>query len=322
MRGLLSLGGRRLFASNFAGLANRLESLPLSFAISEHFGHEVCLDWPELDAFEVQGARTRRIHPWDRIGSIKVQKCNDALFYRLGNFRTIIQRSTDSPSAVTDAHYLSTFQRVRLKQPYVDALREAFSKYDARPVVGVHIRRGDFRVVDEDSYDVMAKFHQAIPLWWYDHAMRQFTRGVPDVAFFLSYSGPAEDIKALKETFPVFELPLSSNYERQRPTHTSIGHPVADLFGLACCNIIIATPRSSFSHIPANALGHPSKIIAPAASTNRDAPMSRVLEHHGKRFAEWAASLGEDDPRTIIDAEDKLPRPARPSLDWLQAARP
>ena len=40
---------RRIYLQNFIGLCNRLEALALAFALRAAHGHEIRLDWPELD---------------------------------------------------------------------------------------------------------------------------------------------------------------------------------------------------------------------------------------------------------------------------------
>lgn len=43
----------KLYIDDFVGVSNKLESLPMAFAIRKEYGHEIILDWPELDSFSV-----------------------------------------------------------------------------------------------------------------------------------------------------------------------------------------------------------------------------------------------------------------------------
>ena len=42
-----------VYIDDFVGVSNKLETLPMAFAIRKAFGHEIVLDWPELDSFRV-----------------------------------------------------------------------------------------------------------------------------------------------------------------------------------------------------------------------------------------------------------------------------
>ena len=41
---------KKIFITDYVGLSTRLEALAIAFLISERFGHQICLDWQELDA--------------------------------------------------------------------------------------------------------------------------------------------------------------------------------------------------------------------------------------------------------------------------------
>lgn len=311
----------RVFTSNFTGISNRLEGLPLSFAISERYGHEVCLDWPEFEALEIRGVMKKKMRWLDRIGGLVIEECDESLFEKLGGYRTIIQRAIYAPTRISDRYYLETAQRLRLQPGYASVIAETFSKYRNRPVVGVHIRRGDFVLVDPETYDESRKLHQAIPLWWHEAVMRQIAQSFPDVAFFLSCTGDSSEFRPLKAQFDIFELPLQSPYTPTRKLHYSVGHPVADLFALACCNLIIATPNSSFSHYAANALGSPSTAIIPPTQTARQNPQFGYVRLYGKPLPSWVGVSTRPDFVEVTGA-GLLPAPTPPSTDWLQGARP
>ncbi|MFZ2393476.1 MAG: hypothetical protein WBI05_04060 [Rhodoferax sp.] len=51
----------KLYIDEFVGVSNRFETLPLAFAIQKEYGHQIILDWHELDSFAVSG--TTRDNP-------------------------------------------------------------------------------------------------------------------------------------------------------------------------------------------------------------------------------------------------------------------
>ena len=59
---------KKVFIDEYVGLSTRLEALAMGFLISEYYGHQVCLDWAELDSFRVIGAQVEKCRPWDRPG--------------------------------------------------------------------------------------------------------------------------------------------------------------------------------------------------------------------------------------------------------------
>ena len=51
----------KLYIDEFVGISNRLEVLPLAFAIRQTYGHEIILDWHELDSFSVDDTRRGKV---------------------------------------------------------------------------------------------------------------------------------------------------------------------------------------------------------------------------------------------------------------------
>jgi len=73
---------------------------------------------------------------------------------------------------------------------------------------------------------------------------------------------------------------------------------VADLFALACCPVILATPISGYSHWAANALGRPSTCIVPLPGATRDKPSKGIVNLYGRRLPRWRAA-GREGTDTI-----------------------
>jgi hypothetical protein len=308
---------RRLFTADYTGLANRLEGLSLSFAIKEAYGHEICLDWPELDALEIKDTTKRRMWPWHRIGAIRLNDCDEAQFASLGRYRSILQRSVYSPASLPKRHYLETAAKIRLSREYAGLLREIVAKASGRPVVGVHIRGGDFKTYDERVYDIERARHQAVPMWWYESLLRRYRAQYPDVVFLLSHSGDPARFEAWRKAFDTIETSAHVAHTGAREQHMSAGHPALDLFALASCSVMIATPNSSFSHFAANALGPATSVILPPARTTAEAPEAGVLNIHGERLPLFVSAATKPELFKIIRGDTGLPTPAALDTGWI-----
>ncbi len=262
----------KLYIDEFVGISNRLEVLPLAFAIRKAYGHEIILDWHELDSFSVADTSRGKVRLLARIGALRVRHCDEALFATLAG-RKIILRSLDGPAEKLDAIYLETAAKLKLAPHLTRAIRQAFDKYQGRPVIGVHIRQGDYELVNDQRYEITKEW-PAVPVWWYEQMMAEIVRRQPDACFFLSCTGAPPAFRELHERFEVFTLDVPSPYQYKGPDHHSSVNPVADLFALACCPVLLATPISGYSHWAANALGPPSTCIVPRPGATRDYPLA------------------------------------------------
>jgi len=61
----------KLYIEEFVGITNRLETLPLAFAIRKSRGHEIVLDWRELDSFSVDDTRRGKVNVISKIGAVR-----------------------------------------------------------------------------------------------------------------------------------------------------------------------------------------------------------------------------------------------------------
>ncbi|MBF0108335.1 MAG: hypothetical protein HQL76_04075 [Magnetococcales bacterium] len=310
---------KRIISTQYTGLCNRLEGLALCFAFHELFGHQVCLDWPDIEGLEVAGARRWRYTPMDKLFGRKVRDPDGTTFHRLGRHRVLIQRgTTGGDQGVLDRVYLPTMARLRLNAAGREQLRRHLGRSDGAMLVGVHIRRGDFHGEEGDGYDIHATRHPRVPLWWYIHAMEQVRSRFGHVVFLLSHNNlePGEEGR-LRERFAVLPSLADGSYNAHGG-HAAATNPVLDLFGLACCPVIITTPMSTFSHFAANVLGSPSLAIQPLPVMQRTAPGLGITTIHGHRAPAWFASLRQGTAFRPITAVEDLPDPGdRVNLDWL-----
>ncbi len=308
----------KLYIDEFVGISNRLEALPYAFAIRKAYGHDIVLDWHELDSFSVADTKRGKVRLLARLGAIRVRD-NDAerLFDTLGD-KKIILRALEGPDDKLTPIYLETARKLRVAPHLADAIRTTFGRVAGRPVVGVHIRQGDYELVSDERYDITGKEWPAVPVWWYFEQMKRIRARQPDVCFFLSCTGDPAAFREIHETFDVFTLDVRSHYDYKGDDHRSTVNPVADLFGLACCPLILATPISGYSHWAANALGAPSGCIVPLPGATRDDPRAGLVRLHGQRLTRWRAAGRTGSDTTPLDAtlaDIDLSQPADTS--WL-----
>lgn len=174
---------KKIFITDYVGLSTRLEALAIAFLISERFGHQICLDWQELDALQISGTRRGSRGLMGRLNSIKLKGDWAPDFDRIENFRHVNLRTHLGPEHLLAKMYLPSAHRVKLRSDLVEVIKATLGPYAHRPLVGVHIRRGDFPLVRGDVFDVNATEWPAVPEWWYEHVMGQIQRHWPTVAF-------------------------------------------------------------------------------------------------------------------------------------------
>ena len=308
---------KRVFVTEYVGLSTRLEALAMAFLISEHYGHEVCVDWHELDALNVVGARRRKRGLLGRIDSLKLRDYSAESFHRIAEHRNVVLRTHEGPRHLLEKLYLPTARRVKLRPDLIDVIRATLGRRAGRPLVGVHIRRGDFPLVSEEAFDVNATEWPAVPDWWYAHVMGAIRKSFPDVAFFIACTGNLDDYPWLKD-FDAFDLPTSFPYGYKGPSHNARRHPAADLFALGCCNVIIGTPCSTFSHYAADMLGKPATVLVPPPTkmTRGDASFGR-LDLYGRGAFDFYAGCRAGTGQPPVADPGTLPVGRGANVDWM-----
>ncbi len=295
----------KLYIDEFVGITNRLETLPLAFAIRKAYGHEIILDWHELDSFSVDDTRRGKVRLLARLGAMRIRNCDEAIFAGLKD-KKIILRSLDGPTDILDPIYLETASRIHLNPALASAIRAMFAPVQDRPVIGVHIRHGDYIVTDENVYDITDVEWPAVPVWWYEKTMAAIAAKQKDVCFFLSSTGDPAAYTVLHRNFDVLTLDTHSPYTYKGPDHESRVNPVADLFALACCPVMLATPISGYSHWAANVLGGPTTCIVPLPGATPDNPKCGRVELYGRRLPLWrrAGREGTDTSELGVDLRE------------------
>jgi hypothetical protein len=279
---------KQLFIGNLAGLCNRLETLTLAHALQTAYGGNIRLDWPELDALRIPFAGPGRPFWWTRRWGMKrLRNCDEAQFVAAGKLAAVELRGLHGPDERMRKTYLAIAGAFQLRRDLKTAIEQMFRSVGNRPVVGIHLRRGDF-VASAGDYDTtLSGPSPMLPIEWVEAAMRRCVEFWPGCVFFLSASQAEADCARLRRNFDLVQLPVENPYELSTPGHCATTHPIGDLFALACCQIIIATPISSFSHFAANALGPATTcIIPPQKMRPGETPLCRV-DMHGQLLSDW-----------------------------------
>lgn len=310
---------KQLFLQEYIGLANRLDSLMLAFAIQGRFGHEIWLDWQELDALAVAGTQTGSPGFLGRWGALRLRSCPSEVFVGLSAHRRILLRTYEGPAAELDPLLQSTLKRISLRAWVVEEIQAVFRAAEARPVVGVHIRRGDYPLGDKDTYDVLCRKHPAVPLWWYQEAMQQILHWQPEAIFYVSCSGLGNEADDLRQRFPTLRAKTRDGYHRRRAGHEAVSHPVVDLFALACCPVLLATPLSSFSHYAANLLGPSAACLLPPVRTTRGTGVLCQIKASNLRLPEWTRLCRSGASHLPVAADGAGMTFGTASTDWLRA---
>ena len=307
----------KLYIDEFVGITNRLETLPLAFAIRKAYGHEIILDWHELDSFSVDDTRRGKVRLLARIGALRVRNCDAAQFAGLRG-QKIILRSLDGPAEVLDPIYLQAAAKIHLNPNLAAEIRALFAPVQTRPLVGVHIRHGDYLLTDANTYRIDGVEWPAVPVWWYEQNMAAIVKQQKDVCFFLSSTGDPNTYAALHRNFDVLTLNVDSPYHYKGPDHESRVNPVADLFALACCPVMLATPISGYSHWAANVLGNATTCIVPLPGATRENPLKGAVNLYGYRLPRWrAAGRNGADTTAISDAFESVDLTRSAKTDWL-----
>lgn len=309
---------RRLYITNFAGLGNRLEALTLARALQEAFGGEILLDWPELNALRVPFARFGRLPLFDRFRALRVRNCDEAQFAALREESRILLRGLHGPPERMRVDYLRTMSQLRLRQDLKAAVERMFQSVGARPVVGVHLRRGDF-ADSTGGYDTTGTGpNPALPMDWVETAMRRCLEFWRDCAFFVSATGPEEDYARLGRNFDLFQVPVKNPYAMKWEGHGAPAHPVADLFALACCEVVVPTPISSFSHVACNALGPAAICLVPPQRMQAGETILCRLDMHGRLLADWVRAFRQSTTFLPLTSDVLQDRPCpRAPTDWI-----
>lgn len=307
----------KLYIDEFVGITNRFETLPLAFALKNAYGHSITLNWHELDSFSVEGTQTGKIGFWQKLGAERVRDCDGQKFKNLRH-RNLVLRSLDGPSSILNPIYMETARKIHLKTHLSTAIKASFAPYLKRPIVGVHVRHGDYRLENPERYVVAGVEWPAIPVWWYEKMMARILKIQPNVCFLLSSTGDPDSYPTLRSNFDVFTVDAPSPYGYKGADHQSAVNPVADLFALACTPVMLATPISGYSHWAANVLGPATTCIVPLENATVENVLCGRVDLYGRRLPVWRQAGREATDTLILDANlDGVDFSQSAQVDWL-----
>ena len=147
----------KLYIDEFVGISNRLEALPYAFAVRQAYGHDIVLDWHELDSFSVDDTTRGKVRLLARLGALRIRDDSaETVFDSL--------RALEGPDERLTRVYLDTARKLHLAPALATAVRAAFARAEGRPVVGVHIRQGDYQLVSDEHYSIEGREWPAVPM--------------------------------------------------------------------------------------------------------------------------------------------------------------
>jgi hypothetical protein len=219
--------------------------LVIAALIEDRFGHQ---DLSRLARRRREppgrGTRSGALPLWERPFSVKLRDFDEAGLQSLKDVRIISLRSTYGPRELQRPYTLATGGSP--PSPPADRGRDPQRRCpptasDRRlPCISA-------RATSKSATTPMMQARTGIPrrgLWWYEHVMGLFAEAFPGVYFVLGFSGEGSGPCRVQGQVRDRLFSRSLRLPAAASGHRSEGHPVADLFGLACCTILIATPTS------------------------------------------------------------------------------
>ena len=203
---------KRIYIENCCGLCNRLEMFVLASAIQRAHGHQIFLGWPELDVLRIEGTRRGTPGLLGRWGAVRLRACDLEAFEKLAGRNHIILRGLGGPAEKMAPIHLESVSKIHLRAPLAEAISAFFRELGPRPVVGVHLRQGDFRLLSEDAYDLNQAWLSAVPLWWHEWVMDAIVQRQPDVRFLVCQTKAEQAVATLRKNFEIVELPIGNPY--------------------------------------------------------------------------------------------------------------
>ncbi len=258
-----------------------------AYAIRRKHGHAVLVDWPEMPFMKLPMVRNGRPGWWRRLSSYHLLQDEHELA-QLGRYRTIDIRGMSSISyPLIEQEIQAQGSRIGPTRSLAQSMAAVLAGLQGKPVVGIHVRQGDFIAGGDNNYRAQDGRHTRVPAWWYQYIMDQLVTAIPGVIFLWCINGEQSPMQALIDTHHGLVCDFAFDFELPRPGHKSQSNPVADLFALASCSLILGTPASSFSHWAASNLGPSSTVISPTLAMGRESPAFRLSTFRHRPLGDW-----------------------------------
>ena len=234
--------GRGFIATTFhAGLCNRIYEWTLLRELSDYYKMDILLDWPEIKDGTLDLPNT---HYFD-FSNASQEFLNS--FLPINTSSAILSHVTDLNLNQNNNYILSCgwgynrsltdrskrLNEIRLNQVYRKKIESFLAQYGDSRIVGLHVRRGDYRSIKE--FKTSGNFR--IPDSWYLDVADKVLARFPDTKFFLATDGTDDEKKVLLHNLPIISICSDSQTPRQ---------DVLELFTLTKLPFIIASV-STFS---------------------------------------------------------------------------
>jgi hypothetical protein len=202
-----------------AGLCNRLYTWVLLRNLADYYEMNIVLDWEELKDKILHLPITYHLdfcRPSKEVYKLFTPICAYSIrcpselnldprrdYVVLGGFyHSPALANKNRKKLVNEVKFNSSYEA------YVDLF---LSEFSGQPVVGLHIRRGDYRLTDR--FIIGSPYR--IPDSWYLDIARQFLKRFPEVKFFLATDGTDEEKRIFLENLPIISISTNSKLHRQ-----------------------------------------------------------------------------------------------------------
>ncbi|MGL4324963.1 MAG: glycosyltransferase [Beijerinckiaceae bacterium] len=175
------------------------------------------------------------------------------------------------------------FDPVSLIRDPIDSFRRALTNSGARPLVAVHIRRGDYPELAAKGLD----WYRPVPVEWYKEWLTEQLRGLQDPVVYIATDSPPDVLDHFKAFSPVSASTFGSS---------GIAAHLIDFFMLRAADRL-AIANSSFSRMAAILAEDQQKCAIPDFSTKTFVPYQPWQDQNF-----WQRFAGRNVPEPIMGA--------------------
>ncbi|MHC4890206.1 MAG: glycosyltransferase, partial [Planctomycetota bacterium] len=239
-----------------AGLCNRIYEWTVLRELSDYYKMDILLNWSEIKDgtvelpnthyFDFSKASKKFLNSFITINTASTKLSHVADLNLNQNKNYILTCGWEFNRSLTD--HDKRLKEVKLNIGYTEKIESFLAQYGDARIVGLHVRRGDYKVTE--GFKTNGNFR--IPDSWYlDVAGRVLAR-FPDTKFFLATDGTNDEKKVFFDNLPVISICSDGHTPHQ---------DVVELFTLTKLPLLIAS-ASTFSMF-AESYGRPTVLIWP-----------------------------------------------------------
>jgi glycosyltransferase involved in cell wall biosynthesis len=223
-----------------AGLCNRIYEWTVLRELSDYYKMDILLNWSEIKDgtvelpnthyFDFSKASKKFLNSFITINTASTKLSHVADLNLNQNKNYILTCGWEFNRSLTN--HDKRLNEVKLNTDYVKKIESFLAQYGDARIVGLHVRRGDYKVTEE--FKTSGNFR--IPDSWYLDVAGKVLARFPDTKFFLATDGTDDEKKVF------FDLPVISICSDSQTPHQD----VLELFTLTKLPLIIASV-STFS---------------------------------------------------------------------------